>query len=178
MICLQWDVFIYSFVYDCIEVRVLTLPKFNVRFTWFGYWTPSNMVSDCHHVWLCGSCKSVKYSGSWSPYLENIQEPSIQYLQHGQRYIQTYLHTSQLFRFEYPVWTQKSWSSLTPHVFVDSINTPKAAFSNSGMHRYVEFGLKEQSVSMNEWMSEQKKLFQNNNVIMLIVHLLPAYMII
>lgn len=37
-----------------------TLPKCNVRLTCDGFWIPSNMVSDCHQVCFCGSCKSVK----------------------------------------------------------------------------------------------------------------------
>lgn len=129
------------------KTTTINLPKLRVRLTWLGYWTPSNIVSDCHHVWLWGSCKSVRYRGSWSPALfffyfnkKNVwiiidfRGPGRGCFFLGFSYNSNYLQTSQLFRFEYPVWTQKSWSPFSPHVLVDSIWTANAAFSNSGMH--------------------------------------------
>lgn len=51
------------------QKNIYFLPKFSVKLTWFGYWMPSNDVSDCHHVALCGSWISVKNLGLWSPRL-------------------------------------------------------------------------------------------------------------
>lgn len=42
------------------------LPRLRVKLTVVGYWMPSYMVSDCHHVGFLGSCKSDNLSDVWS----------------------------------------------------------------------------------------------------------------
>lgn len=49
-------------VVHCLLLSYI-LPKCNVRLTWFGCCMPSYIVSDCHDVGFCGSCKSVRKAG-------------------------------------------------------------------------------------------------------------------